>query len=178
MSLTDWKWRGFKWWLTCVNELVAKRKTLFDDRPVEISELTYVIKQDLASLNHQIAGLQALTLSQHPKLGRSKADQEGEHNDNVCEMKTSKIATYVANSCRWLLCFKGSWQMLEPTSKKCWRFGQRTSKHRDRERRTSFPQYRPNHSPLLTRNGPIHHYITHQEDARPNQDSRVASQTC
>lgn len=63
---------------------MAKRKTLFDDRPVEISELTYVIKQDLASLNQQIAGLQALTHARHPKSGRSKADQEGEHNDNVC----------------------------------------------------------------------------------------------
>lgn len=64
--------------------IVAKRKTLFDDRPVEISELTYVIKQDLASLNSQIAGLQALTLAHHPKSTRNKADQEGEHNDNVC----------------------------------------------------------------------------------------------
>lgn len=63
--------------------LVAKRKTLFDDKPVEISELTYVIKQDLASLNSQIAQLQALTLSQHPRANRNKADQEGEHNDNV-----------------------------------------------------------------------------------------------
>lgn len=63
--------------------LVAKRKTLFDDRPVEISELTYVIKQDLAALNSQIAALQALTLAQHPKSNRNKADQEGEHNDNV-----------------------------------------------------------------------------------------------
>ena len=62
---------------------MAKRKTLFDDRPVEISELTYVIKQDLASLNSQIASLQALTLSQHPKSRRAKTDQEGEHNDNV-----------------------------------------------------------------------------------------------
>lgn len=62
---------------------MAKRKTLFDDRPVEISELTYVIKQDLAALNTQIASLQSLTLSQHPKSSRNKADQEGEHNDNV-----------------------------------------------------------------------------------------------
>ena len=161
-----------------MNELVAKRKTLFDDRPVEISELTYVIKQDLASLNHQIAGLQALTLSQHPKSGRSKADQEGEHNDNVREMQTRKIARYIANGCRLLLCFKENWQMLEPTSKKSWRFGRRTSKHHVREPRISFPQYPPNHSPPLTHSGPIHHYITHQEDAHRNQDSRVASQTC
>lgn len=69
------------------HSLVAKRKTLFDDRPVEISELTYVIKQDLASLNQQIAGLQALTQAQHPKSSRSKTDQEGEHNDNVSDMQ-------------------------------------------------------------------------------------------
>lgn len=85
--------RSYKDWLNVsdtrrgdridLTRTVAKRKTLFDDRPVEISELTYVIKQDLASLNHQIAGLQALTLSQHPKASRSRTDQEGEHNDNV-----------------------------------------------------------------------------------------------
>ncbi|RAL12220.1 t-SNARE syntaxin [Aspergillus homomorphus CBS 101889] len=76
---------------------LAKRKTLFDDRPVEISELTYVIKQDLASLNQQIASLQALTLSQHPKNNRSKADQEGEHNDNVVVMLQGKLADVGAN---------------------------------------------------------------------------------
>lgn len=70
---------------------MAKRKTLFDDRPVEISELTYVIKQDLASLNQQIASLQALTLSQHPKTNRSKADQEGEHNDNVSGLQVADL---------------------------------------------------------------------------------------
>ncbi|KAL2866997.1 t-SNARE syntaxin [Aspergillus lucknowensis] len=76
---------------------LAKRKTLFDDRPVEISELTYVIKQDLASLNQQIASLQALTLSQHPKSNRTKADQEGEHNDNVVVMLQGKLADVGAN---------------------------------------------------------------------------------
>ncbi|KAF3390232.1 Integral membrane protein sed5 [Penicillium rolfsii] len=71
---------------------LAKRKTLFDDRPVEISELTYVIKQDLASLNQQIASLSALTQAQHPKSSRSKTDQEGEHNDNVVVMLQGKLA--------------------------------------------------------------------------------------
>ncbi|EEQ84464.1 hypothetical protein RJZ56_000082 [Blastomyces dermatitidis] len=77
--------------------MLAKRKTLFDDRPVEISELTYVIKQDLASLNSQIASLQALTLAQHPKSSRSKTDQEGEHNDNVVVMLQGKLADVGAN---------------------------------------------------------------------------------
>ncbi|KAJ5510222.1 hypothetical protein LT330_010515 [Penicillium expansum] len=71
---------------------LAKRKTLFDDRPVEISELTYVIKQDLAALNQNIASLQALTHAQHPKSTRSKTDQEGEHNDNVVVMLQGKLA--------------------------------------------------------------------------------------
>ena len=64
--------------------LVARRKTLFDDRPVEIAELTYVIKQDLSSLNSQISSLQALSKSQHAQASRnSNLDQEGEHNKNV-----------------------------------------------------------------------------------------------
>ncbi|KAJ5692256.1 hypothetical protein N7462_001679 [Penicillium macrosclerotiorum] len=71
---------------------LAKRKTLFDDRPVEISELTYVIKQDLAALNQSIASLAALTQAQHPKSNRSKTDQEGEHNDNVVVMLQGKLA--------------------------------------------------------------------------------------
>lgn len=37
--------------------LVAKKKSLFDDRPAEIQELTYIIKGDLGSLNQQIAKL-------------------------------------------------------------------------------------------------------------------------
>ena len=70
----------------CADSLgkVAKRKTLFDDRPVEINELTYVIKQDLSSLNSQISSLQSLSKSQQTQTSRSGAEQEGEHNKNVC----------------------------------------------------------------------------------------------
>lgn len=64
--------------------LVARRKTLFDDRPQEIGELTYVIKQDLSALNSQISSLQSLSKSQHAQVSRStNVDQEGEHNKNV-----------------------------------------------------------------------------------------------
>ena len=62
---------------------MAKRKTLFDDRPVEINELTYVIKQDLSSLNSQISSLQSLSKSQQSQATRGGAEQEGEHNKNV-----------------------------------------------------------------------------------------------
>ncbi|KAI1845448.1 hypothetical protein JX265_012457 [Neoarthrinium moseri] len=71
---------------------LARRKTLFDDRPVEINELTFIIKQDLSSLNQQISGLQALTRQQHPK-----ADQLGEHNKNVVFMLQGKLTDVSAN---------------------------------------------------------------------------------
>lgn len=71
---------------------VAKRRTLFDDRPVEINELTFVIKQDLSSLNQQIGSLQSLTKQQHPK-----ADQEGEHNKVVVYMLQGKLTDVSVN---------------------------------------------------------------------------------
>ncbi|VVC89912.1 unnamed protein product [Leptidea sinapis] len=39
------------------NITMAKKRSLFDDRPLEIQELTYIIKGDLNSLNQQIARL-------------------------------------------------------------------------------------------------------------------------
>ena len=52
---------------------------MFDDRPIEIAELTYVIKQDLSSLNSQISSLQSLSKPQQQR----DPHQEGEHNKNV-----------------------------------------------------------------------------------------------
>ncbi|KAH8884237.1 syntaxin-5 [Thozetella sp. PMI_491] len=71
---------------------LAKRKTLFDDRPVEINELTFIIKQDLSSLNREISGLQALSKQLHPK-----PDQEGEHNKNVVFLLQGKLTDVSAN---------------------------------------------------------------------------------
>ncbi|ETN46883.1 uncharacterized protein HMPREF1541_01072 [Cyphellophora europaea CBS 101466] len=77
---------------------LAKRKAIFDDRPVEISELTYVIKQDLAALNQQISKLQQITQSQHPTASQPKsADQEGQHNKNVVMMLQNKITDVAVN---------------------------------------------------------------------------------
>lgn len=89
---------------------VAKRKTLFDDRPVEINELTYVIKQDLSSLNSQISSLQSLSKSQQTQTSRSGAEQEGEHNKNVCT--TAHIGGIVCLlSIRSLYCCKANLPM-------------------------------------------------------------------
>lgn len=78
---------------------LAKRKTLFDDRPVEIAELTYVIKQDLAGLNQQISQLQQLSRSvigAAPKRGPG-AEQESEHNKNVVVLLQGKLADVSVN---------------------------------------------------------------------------------
>lgn len=53
--------------------LLAKRKSLFDDRPTEIQELTYIIKEDLNSLNQQIAKLQEVARNQR------QSHQNGRH---------------------------------------------------------------------------------------------------
>lgn len=69
---------------------LARRKTLFDDRPVEIAELTYVIKQDLAGLNQQIGQLQRLQRSTNQ--GGKEAREEGEHSKNVVLLLQSRLA--------------------------------------------------------------------------------------
>ncbi|OLL23160.1 Integral membrane protein sed5 [Neolecta irregularis DAH-3] len=66
---------------------LAKRKTLFDDRPVEISELTYIIKQDIAHLNLSIS-----ELGKNSKLLKGKRKQTAEHHENVIVLLQSKLA--------------------------------------------------------------------------------------
>lgn len=75
---------------------LAKRKTLFDDRPVEINELTFVIKQDLAQLTGSIRELQALQAKQHPNY-KPGQDQEGEHNHQVVELLNKKVQSVGVN---------------------------------------------------------------------------------
>lgn len=74
--------------------LVARRKTLFDDRPVEISELTYIIKHDIAAINRQLADLQAFNKAQ--KAGGSKGPRGqasvDEHRGNVVTLLQTKLA--------------------------------------------------------------------------------------
>ncbi|KAL8698228.1 MAG: hypothetical protein Q9201_006689 [Fulgogasparrea decipioides] len=77
---------------------LARRKTLFDDRPNEINELTFVIKQDLASLNAQISSLQSLSKQPQSQASRgSPAEQEGEHNKNVVVLLQGKLADVGVN---------------------------------------------------------------------------------
>ncbi|KAI7329788.1 syntaxin 5 [Hortaea werneckii] len=75
---------------------LAKRKTLFDDRPVEIAELTYVIKQDLAAMNQQIGALQQMQRQQGTAADRG-AKEEGEHNKNVVVLLQDRLAGVTVN---------------------------------------------------------------------------------
>lgn len=77
---------------------LARKRALFDDRPVEIAELTYIIKQDLASINNQISTLQTANQAQHPSASQAKsADQEGQHNKNVVLMLQNTVTGVAAN---------------------------------------------------------------------------------
>ncbi|KAJ7293097.1 t-SNARE [Mycena rebaudengoi] len=71
---------------------LAKRKTLFDDRPVEISELTFIIKQDIASINKQIAALQSYVKQRNTQSKSAEGKQLDEHNHNVVMLLQSKLA--------------------------------------------------------------------------------------
>lgn len=75
---------------------LAKRKTLFDDRPVEFDELTFVIKQDMTALSSQVQALQQMNTKQHPR-AKPGVDQEGEHNTNVVILLKDKLQNVGTN---------------------------------------------------------------------------------
>lgn len=58
---------------------LAQRRSLFDDPTAEIQELTYVIKQDITSLNGKLQDLQTL----RDATKRSSNKQAGDHSENV-----------------------------------------------------------------------------------------------
>ncbi|XP_048853877.1 syntaxin-5-like isoform X2 [Brienomyrus brachyistius] len=69
--------------------MLAKRKSLFDDKAVEIEELTYIIRQDISSLNKQIAHLQELIRSRGSQNGRHLQT----HSNTVVVSLQSKLAS-------------------------------------------------------------------------------------
>jgi len=74
--------------------LLAKRKTIFDDRPQEIQELTFIIKEDMNALNRQIGQLQQIARSQQAEgaaAGRGK--HQATHSGSVVVTLQSRLAT-------------------------------------------------------------------------------------
>lgn len=72
---------------------VAKKKSLFDDRPSEIQELTYIIKGDLGSLNQQIAKLQEVGRQQRESLGSTRGHHLASHSSSIVVALQSKLAS-------------------------------------------------------------------------------------
>lgn len=69
--------------------LVAKKKSLFDDRPVEIQDLTFIIKQDISKINNQIKSLEQYLLQNGAKLGNK---QTLDHSSGVVVSLQTKLA--------------------------------------------------------------------------------------
>ncbi|GAB1600210.1 syntaxin-5-like [Argonauta hians] len=69
--------------------LLAKRKSLFDDKPTEIQDLTFIIKQDITSLNKKIGELQEIARGQKYHNGRHQQT----HSSSVVVALQSRLAT-------------------------------------------------------------------------------------
>lgn len=72
---------------------MARSKTLFDDRPVEVQELTQIIKIELAKLNEQISNLQTFQKMQKAAnytVGTNKSAEE--HSSQVVVSLQSRLA--------------------------------------------------------------------------------------
>ena len=73
---------------------MTKRKSLFDDKSTQISELIYVIKQDISELNHDIGNLQTFVKQRRSHARAGKGNKEAdEHSDNVVVLLQSKLAS-------------------------------------------------------------------------------------
>nr|XP_002126270.1 syntaxin-5-like [Ciona intestinalis] len=71
--------------------LLCKKRTLFDDRPVEIQELTYIIKQDIDSLKRKIQQLE-----ENKSQASSKRDAQ-KHSTSIVRTLRSKLANMSEN---------------------------------------------------------------------------------
>lgn len=74
--------------------VLAKEKSLFDDRTAEINELTFMIKGDLQSLNLQIAQLQGMSKEQQKKV---KGKHLNQHSTNLVVSLQSRLADMSTN---------------------------------------------------------------------------------
>lgn len=72
--------------------LLAKKKSIFNDRQIEIEELTNIIKTDLKSLNHQIGKLQELGKKQRETFGSSQSHHMASHSSSIVVALQSKLA--------------------------------------------------------------------------------------
>ncbi|XP_052826036.1 syntaxin-5 isoform X1 [Octopus bimaculoides] len=70
--------------------LLVKRSSMFDNKQGDIEELIFIIKQDITSLNKQIAALQEVAKMPHTHLGKP---QRRSHSNSVVVALQSRLAT-------------------------------------------------------------------------------------
>ncbi|XP_006781358.1 syntaxin-5a isoform X3 [Neolamprologus brichardi] len=128
--------------------ILAKRKSLFDDKAVEIEELTYIIKQDINSLNKQIAQLQDLVRSRGAPGGRHIQT----HSNTIVVSLQSKLAS-MSND------FKSVLEVRTENLKQ------------QRSRREQFSQPPASSSPLMANN--FNGSVLMQEESRSRGDVAI-----
>lgn len=72
--------------------LLAKRKPLFDDRPVEIGELTYVIKQDIFKIEQSLQNLQKFAKGDSSIQVDSQITQYSKNVLNLLNLKMKNVS--------------------------------------------------------------------------------------
>lgn len=72
--------------------LLAKRKPLFDDKPIEIGELTYVIKQDIFKIEENIKNLQRFTKGETSIQIDSQINQYSKNVLNLLNLKMKNVS--------------------------------------------------------------------------------------
>lgn len=74
--------------------LLAKRRTLFDDRPAEIQELIGIIKEDTNALNRQIDQLSRISKNQRANL---KSKHQATHSSTVVAALQLRLASMTSD---------------------------------------------------------------------------------
>lgn len=79
--------------------LLAKRKTIaFDDRPAEIQNLTFIIKEDMNQLNRQIGQLRQIAKAQQADLSSGTGRQhQATHSTSVVVALQSRLASMTSD---------------------------------------------------------------------------------
>jgi len=79
--------------------LLAKRKTIaFDDRPAEIQNLTFIIKEDMNQLNRQIGQLRQIAKAQQADLNSGRGRQhQATHSTSVVVALQSRLASMTSD---------------------------------------------------------------------------------
>lgn len=139
--------------------ILARSKSLFDDKATEIDELTYIVKQDIGSLNKQIAQLQELVRSRSSQNGRHLQT----HSNTVVVSLQSKLAEMSSD-------FK---QVLEVRTENL---------KEQRSRREQFSQAPPHYppssaSPLQPQNFNAGNSLLLQEDSKQPGDISIDMDT-